>query len=214
MTQDSLIDPVCGMDVTSDSGNHTSHQGKDYYFCSKSCLTKFESDPGTYIKETATADEHDCCGGHENHQPTHEDLKDPVCGMDVTSDSQYHHTIDGNDYYFCSESCHTKFITDADKYRIHKRSLTIVRMVPVISVQYFIPARCILKYSRAPQEVARNVAWRWMLSVNLCQRHAHNTPVRCILKLCRMNPAPAQNVAWLSNLPRLPQKRRMKSSSI
>ncbi|MGY6258709.1 MULTISPECIES: heavy metal translocating P-type ATPase [Caballeronia] len=36
-------------------------------------------------------------------------LKDPVCGMRVTADSQFRSEHDGHQYYFCSESCQEKF---------------------------------------------------------------------------------------------------------
>jgi Cu+-exporting ATPase len=43
-------DPVCGMMVEEgkEAGKH-SHQGHEYYFCSKGCLKKFEDDPQTYL---------------------------------------------------------------------------------------------------------------------------------------------------------------------
>jgi Cu+-exporting ATPase len=42
-------DPVCGM-ATDDEKAFTSyeHEGKDYYFCSDNCLTKFKNNPGAY----------------------------------------------------------------------------------------------------------------------------------------------------------------------
>lgn len=43
-------DPVCGMMVEEgkEAGKH-SHQGHEYYFCSKGCLKKFEDDPESYL---------------------------------------------------------------------------------------------------------------------------------------------------------------------
>ena len=43
-------------------------------------------------------------------------LKDPVCGMDVTADSKHHHQHGDEDYYFCSDSCLTKFKAAPDTY--------------------------------------------------------------------------------------------------
>ncbi len=41
---------------------------------------------------------------------------DPVCGMTVTENSEYHiHHVD-QDYYFCSSSCHDRFETNPDQY--------------------------------------------------------------------------------------------------
>jgi Cu+-exporting ATPase len=39
-------DPVCGMDVDPANARYqTQHNGKDYFFCSAGCLTKFQSNP-------------------------------------------------------------------------------------------------------------------------------------------------------------------------
>ncbi|MCJ7603157.1 MAG: cadmium-translocating P-type ATPase [Desulfobulbaceae bacterium] len=45
-------DPVCGMS-TDDADTFTpyTHKGKDYYFCSEHCLTKFKNDPGGFLSE-------------------------------------------------------------------------------------------------------------------------------------------------------------------
>lgn len=42
-------DPVCGMPVSSSKAFKATEQGKDYYFCSKSCREKFQSDPEAYL---------------------------------------------------------------------------------------------------------------------------------------------------------------------
>ena len=43
-------DPVCGMDVDpSTAAGHSDHQGQTYYFCSKSCKTKFDANPQRYL---------------------------------------------------------------------------------------------------------------------------------------------------------------------
>ena len=99
---DEITDPVCGMTVTKDADNRCLHDGEEYLFCSESCLGKFKADPATYIK-------------HKTDSPQ-EPLLDPVCGMQVDSDSQYQHQHDGKDYWFCSENCLGKFQTDPDSY--------------------------------------------------------------------------------------------------
>ncbi len=48
-----------------------------------------------------------------------ENVKDVVCGMDVTTDSQFHLEHMGETYYFCSDSCQHKFETDPHAY-VHK----------------------------------------------------------------------------------------------
>ena len=44
------VDPVCGMTVNPDRAAGTvDHDGTTYYFCSKSCVAKFEADPKKYL---------------------------------------------------------------------------------------------------------------------------------------------------------------------
>ncbi len=43
-------------------------------------------------------------------------FKDPVCGMEVTPDSQYRLRADGRDLLFCSEHCKHKFEADPDAW--------------------------------------------------------------------------------------------------
>ncbi|MCH2169761.1 heavy metal translocating P-type ATPase [Myxococcota bacterium] len=47
-----LKDPVCGMQVQPDSPHQLRHEETDYRFCSENCLTKFRSDPGTYLADS------------------------------------------------------------------------------------------------------------------------------------------------------------------
>ncbi|MFV2004179.1 MAG: YHS domain-containing protein, partial [Gammaproteobacteria bacterium] len=96
-----LLDPVCGMDVTKDSEHHIHLSGHDYYFCSSNCHDKFEADPEQYAQPTTESDVQ---------------LKDPVCGMDVTADSEHHLKHNDQNYYFCSSNCHDKFEADPEQY--------------------------------------------------------------------------------------------------
>ncbi|VAW69883.1 Lead, cadmium, zinc and mercury transporting ATPase; Copper-translocating P-type ATPase [hydrothermal vent metagenome] len=93
-------DPVCGMNVSSDSEHHIEHKGVNYYFCSDGCQHKFADNPGEYINAAK--------------------LKDPVCGMDVSADSEHHIEHKAKDYYFCSDSCEEKFRQKPQKY-IHSQ---------------------------------------------------------------------------------------------
>jgi len=44
------IDPVCGMTVQPETAAGSfAHEGKTYYFCATSCLTKFKKDPASYL---------------------------------------------------------------------------------------------------------------------------------------------------------------------
>ncbi len=68
--EEHLKDPVCGMDVTKDSGFHLSHQGHTYYFCSEHCHGKFQASPSTYLSDDKNTDDrrndHSCCHSHDN----------------------------------------------------------------------------------------------------------------------------------------------------
>ena len=44
-----LKDPICGMDVTTESEHHLQHNHHDYYFCSSYCKDKFAASPETYL---------------------------------------------------------------------------------------------------------------------------------------------------------------------
>ena len=45
-----------------------------------------------------------------------EELKDLVCGMDVSTDSKYSYRYEDEDYYFCSEHCLVKFKQSPKEY--------------------------------------------------------------------------------------------------
>ncbi len=143
-TPSALVDPVCGMTVTEDSEFSHEFEGVTYRFCSASCHDKFIAIPSDYVtsSESSSAEggccghdhkhdhkhehsdqhsEHECCGhdnGHGDDQGNHQvqALKDPVCGMDVSTDSEHQYSHDGTDYYFCSATCHDKFAADPDAY--------------------------------------------------------------------------------------------------
>jgi len=46
---DSGVDPVCGMPVVADQGYTKMHQGRQYRFCARACLDKFEANPEQYL---------------------------------------------------------------------------------------------------------------------------------------------------------------------
>ena len=67
-----LLDPVCGMKVSSDSEYRHRHGDTDYFFCSKSCEQKFISDPESYLLDRPATDASSagssCC--HHDHGAT------------------------------------------------------------------------------------------------------------------------------------------------
>lgn len=82
-----LKDPVCGMDVTADSKFHTEFGGATYYFCSASCQSKFQADPGKYVKPVAEAPGEPVPAGTIYTCPMHPEIRQdhpgncPKCGM-------------------------------------------------------------------------------------------------------------------------------------
>ncbi len=45
ISQATATDPVCGMQVSPEDSRKSVCQGKPFYFCSESCLKKFDDDP-------------------------------------------------------------------------------------------------------------------------------------------------------------------------
>ncbi|MDQ6992851.1 MAG: YHS domain-containing protein, partial [Mariprofundus sp.] len=58
------IDPVCGMEVKTDSPHSAEYDGHDWHFCSAGCKDKFNADPDQFTI-------------------------DPVCGMHVKPESPH-----------------------------------------------------------------------------------------------------------------------------
>ena len=121
------LDPVCGMSVSKNPEKMARHQGTSYYFCSQSCVTKFNAAPEDYVKAKKLImplvsgapqekAETSCCGGGHGTKINDSGLKDPVCGMSVTADSKHHFAYLGQTYYFCAASCLAKFSKDPDIY--------------------------------------------------------------------------------------------------
>ncbi len=99
-------DPVCGMDIDPNGQNtlKAEYKGQTYHFCMQDCKTKFLNNPEKYT------------GKKQPDAPKM--VKDPVCGMDV--DSQSANTLKteykGKTYHFCNESCKKSFEADPEKY--------------------------------------------------------------------------------------------------
>jgi YHS domain-containing protein len=52
---ETLKDPVCGMDVTYETARARSdYNGLTYYFCSLGCKEQFDKDPEKYLTEDKT----------------------------------------------------------------------------------------------------------------------------------------------------------------
>jgi Cu+-exporting ATPase len=52
----SVIDPVCGMVIDSETAAaRTTYEGQEYFFCSIECKRAFDQSPETYRRETVVA---------------------------------------------------------------------------------------------------------------------------------------------------------------
>ena len=82
-----LLDPVCGMKVTSKSSFHCEYGGKQYYFCSDACLAKFQSAPEKYVEVPSTEPVLPAPAGTIYTCPMHPEIRQdhpgqcPKCGM-------------------------------------------------------------------------------------------------------------------------------------
>ena len=53
---------------------------------------------------------------HDGHDSPELTLRDPVCGMVVTAQSEHHMNFEGVDYYFCSARCLSRFQASPDVF--------------------------------------------------------------------------------------------------
>lgn len=102
-------DPVCGMNVSEDSEHHAEYLQKDYLFCSSYCQEKFSETPESYVHEVKE-------GVSESNNKNDRKLTDPVCGMDVSSDSKYSYIHKHVAHFFCSKHCLHKFEQTPEHY--------------------------------------------------------------------------------------------------
>ena len=85
-----VVDPVCGMDVTPGEaeGGSAQHAGTTYWFCNPSCRERFVADPAKFLVPPAAARP---AGGHADTRiytcPMHPEIRQvgpgacPKCGM-------------------------------------------------------------------------------------------------------------------------------------
>lgn len=73
-----IKDPVCGMNVSETSKFSTTNDKKEYYFCSKNCLDKFERNPSQYLNE------------EKNHEHLkHNNLEEPHTHKIIKQNTKY-----------------------------------------------------------------------------------------------------------------------------
>ncbi len=82
-----LTDPVCGMKVNQESEHHYQHHDKDFYFCGKRCLEKFQSAPDRYLAPERAANSNPPDPSAIYTCPMHLEIEQvgpgtcPLCGM-------------------------------------------------------------------------------------------------------------------------------------
>ncbi|QCP53680.1 heavy metal translocating P-type ATPase [Trinickia violacea] len=82
-----VSDPVCGMMVARDSRFQSEYEGSRYYFCSKSCLQKFQESPGRYVRPQLEEPAAPASGSATYTCPMHPEIRQdhpghcPKCGM-------------------------------------------------------------------------------------------------------------------------------------
>jgi Cu+-exporting ATPase len=80
-------DPVCGMNVAADPQKKVEYAGKEYYFCSSSCLEKFRTNPQQYLRPKEAEPAQNVPEGTIYTCPMHPQIRQskpgncPVCGM-------------------------------------------------------------------------------------------------------------------------------------
>jgi Cu+-exporting ATPase len=91
-----LTDPVCGMNVTTESKHHFDYQGTTFYFCCNGCRTKFSADPAHYLERDSGAGHQDdpaAAGAGPYICPMCPEVREeepvpcPVCGMALEPES-------------------------------------------------------------------------------------------------------------------------------
>jgi Cu+-exporting ATPase len=100
-----VIDPVCGMKVDPKTTPHqTERNGREFFFCSAGCKTKFEADPDRYLASKEAAPVAPTPAGTIYTCPMHPQIRQvgpgtcPICGMalepeTVTADQGPNHEL-------------------------------------------------------------------------------------------------------------------------
>lgn len=95
--QSTVIDPVCGMSVNpAKAAGSVTHDGQNYYFCSKRCVEKFTSNPSQFLPQSTPSVNHSAKSQDSKDSwficPMHPDVRQkgpgtcPKCGMALEPD--------------------------------------------------------------------------------------------------------------------------------
>ncbi|HET6935054.1 MAG TPA: heavy metal translocating P-type ATPase, partial [Candidatus Angelobacter sp.] len=138
------------MNISPESARGTvQHAGNTYYFCSPTCVQRFQADPEKYLRSSAAQQkgtdgpQHAMAGTREPRPGT---VTDPVCGMYVDP-AKARGSVEhqGKQYYFCSPRCAEKFTAEPAKYLTPKPAAS-----PLVSIGGIKPASTAKPISPTP----------------------------------------------------------------
>ncbi len=111
LTEERVIDPICGMEIVPSQSIEYKYKDKKYYFCSAGCEKEFKLNPEKYMNFDKINPK------LMQKQSTSENLvTDPICGMKGKPEDWIEYEYKGEKYYFCSNSCLMEFKQEPDKY--------------------------------------------------------------------------------------------------
>lgn len=143
------IDPICGMTVDpATAAAKAEHKGQTYYFCARSCLERFRTDPEAALRPKPA----DLLTMPSSRKPLpmmtpspalkSSGVVDPVCGMTIDPATAAGSTeYRGKTYYFCAADCLEKFRQDPDYYLLPpaQRPAKAVAVPAGATVEYVCP---------------------------------------------------------------------------
>ena len=110
LSQEKVIDPVCGMEIDPRRAIEYAYEDKLYHFCNPNCEAHFKRNPEKFKN-------------YDNMDPKLmmqserlEEVIDPVCGMKGHPDEWISYEFEGNQYYFCNEACRIEFKKNPFKF--------------------------------------------------------------------------------------------------
>ena len=111
LTEERVIDPICGMEIIPSQSIEYKYKNKTYYFCSAGCEKEFKSNPEKYINFDNINPK------LMQKQSEFEGLvTDPVCGMVGKPEDWIEYEYNGKKYYFCNQSCLVEFKEEPQKF--------------------------------------------------------------------------------------------------
>jgi len=113
LTQEKVVDPVCGMEISPQRAIEYEYKGKIYHFCSSNCEAHFKQDPEKFKNYDSMDPKLMQTKLDDN---TEDNVIDPVCGMKGKPENWTEYEHEGKKYYFCSDYCLTEFKSNPSKY--------------------------------------------------------------------------------------------------